>query len=291
MSVASSLYDLCAASARALPPFRGKGRLALALHRRLQRAALTGDPLREVTMRDGSRARWDLRDEAEAMACWLGEADDAVRDALLARVRPDAVVLDIGANVGWWTVPLARRVGARGGRVVAFEPVPANRARLDWAVAANGVARDVEVVPVALGDKPGELGMWLKSAETGATSGTAALVTGEGESHLKVPVMTLDTWEDAHPLPRCDLMKLDIEGAELLMLQGAERFVAKHRPLIFGEFEAYWLTTFGATFLDVAAWAERMNYRMLKWDARRARFEALEKAEVGVQVVLLEPKM
>jgi FkbM family methyltransferase len=291
VSATAALHDRCAALCRALPPFRGKGRLALALHRRLQRAALENGALREVTMRDGSRARWDLRDEAEALACWLGEADDDVRTALLARVRPDAVVLDVGANVGWWTVPLARRVGPAGGRVVAFEPVPENRARLEWAIAANGVQGHVEVVPVALGEQPGELGMWLKSAETGAGSGTAALVTGEGAAHLRVPVTTLDAWGDEHDLPRCDLMKLDIEGAELLMLRGAERFVAKHRPLIFGEFEAYWLTTFGASFLDVAAWAERMRYRMLKWDARRGRFHPLAEVAVGVQDVLLEPQM
>ena len=291
MSAASALYDLLASTSRTLPAFRGKGRLALAVHRGLRGAAVGSASLREVTMRDGSRARWDLRDDSEALACWLGEADDAVRDALRARVRPDAVVLDVGANVGWWTVPLARRIGPAGGRVIAFEPVPDNRARLEWAIAANRVGAHVEVVPVALGDKPGELGMWLKSAETGAGSGTAALVTDGGATHLRVPVTTLDAWGEAHALPRCDLMKLDIEGAELLMLRGAERFVARHRPLIFGEFDAYWLTTFGSTFLDVAAWAGRMRYRMLKWDARRERFFPLTAVEVGVQDVLLEPQM
>ena len=120
-----SLYDRLAALGRATPNFRGKGTLARALHARLRAAALAHDPMREVTMRDGSRARWDLRDDAEAMACWLGEADDDVRDALLARVKPDATVFDVGANVGWWTVPLARRLARGGGRVVAFEPVPA----------------------------------------------------------------------------------------------------------------------------------------------------------------------
>lgn len=285
-----SLYDRLAALGRATPNFRGKGSLARALHLRLGPAAIARDPLREVTMRDGSRARWDLRDEAEALACWLGEADDAVRDALLAMVRPDAVVLDVGANVGWWTVPLARRVGPRGGRVVAFEPVPANRARLEWAIAANRVQAHVEVAPVALGEQPGALGMWLKSEETGAGSGTAALVTGAGPSHLTVPVVRLDDWAADHAVVRCDLMKLDIEGAELLMLRGAERFVARTRPLIFGEFEAYWLSTFGATFRDVAAWAGRNGYAMHRWDPRGGAFVVLEEVREGIQDVLLVPQ-
>lgn len=284
-----SLYDRLAALGRATPNFRGKGTLARALHTRLRAAALARDPMREVTMRDGSRARWDLRDDAEAMACWLGEADDDVRDALLARVKPDATVFDVGANVGWWTVPLARRLARGGGRVVAFEPVPANRARLEWAIAANAVGAQVQVAAVALGDAPGELGMWLKSEETGAGSGTAALVTGDGPSHLRVPVVTLDAWTAEQGLTRCDLMKLDIEGAELMMLRGAERFIAATRPLIFGEFEAYWLSTFGATFVDVAEWAGRNRYAMRRWDARTARFVALEEVREGVQDVLLEP--
>ncbi len=284
-----SLYDRLTALGRATPNFRGKGRLVRALHARLRAAAIARDPMREVTMRDGSRARWDLRDDAEAIACWLGEADDDVRDALLARVKPNAVVFDVGANVGWWTVPLARRLARSGGRVIAFEPVPANRARLEWAIAANGVQANVLVAPVALGDKPGELGMWLKSEETGAGSGTAALVTGDGPTHLTVPVVTLDAWAEEFDITVCDVMKLDIEGAELMMLRGAERFIARTRPLIFGEFEAYWLSTFGATFVDVAAWAQRMRYGMRRWDARTGTFIALAEIREGVQDVLLEP--
>lgn len=283
------LYDRLAALGRATPSFRGKGRLARALHRRLRAHAIARDPMRDVIMRDGSRARWDLRDDAEALACWLGEADDDVRNALLARVKLDAVVFDVGANVGWWTVPLARHLAPGGGRVIAFEPVPANRARLDWAVQANAVQGSVQIVPVALGDKPGELGMWLKSEETGAGSGTAALVTGSGPTHLRVPVVTLDQWAAEQGVVRCDLMKLDIEGAELMMLRGAEQFVAATRPLIFGEFEAYWLSTFDSTFLDVAAWATRMNYRVVKWEPVEGRFVPLTEVAVGVQDVLLEP--
>jgi FkbM family methyltransferase len=285
---AATLYRALARVTRALPPFRGKGRLARAAHARLA-GAIADDPVQEVTMRDGSRARWDLRDAAEAQAFWLGEADDAVRRALLARVAPDAVVLDVGANVGWWTIPLARALGPRGGRVVAFEPVPANRERLRWAIAANGVDRYVDLVDVALGERPGKLGMWLKSSQTGATSGTAALVTGAGPAHVTVAVHRLDDWARERALGRCDLVKLDIEGAELMMLRGAGDFLARTRPLVFGEFDDYWLGTFGASFPDVAEWAEANGYRILRWDARRLRFEPLARAEKGVQDVLLEP--
>lgn len=286
MTFGATIYDAAARLSRALPAFRGKGRLARAMHHRLARG-FARQPMRDVTMRDGSRARWDLRDDAEALAYWMGVADDAVRDDLLRRIAPDSTVLDVGANVGWWTVPLARALPR--GRVLAFEPVPANRERLEWALAANQVTSRVQVVAVALGEQPGELGMWLKSSQTGAGSGTAALVAGDGPAHLKVQVVTLDAWAAEHSLDRCDLIKLDIEGAELMMLRGAEGLIAHHRPLIFGEFDDYWLTTFGASFIDVAAWAERMGYRILKWDAHVTRFIDLPKVRRGVQDVLLVP--
>lgn len=288
MTLAASLYDAVAALSRAVPSFRGKGRLVRALHHRLARAVVAA-PRREVTMRDGSRLQWDLRDDAEALAYWLGVADDAVRRDLLARVPRDATVLDVGANVGWWAVPLARALAPEGGRVIAFEPVPENLERLRWAIGANGVHGSVEVVPVALGERPGELGMWLKSSQTGASTGTAALVTGDGPTHLRVPVHRLDDWAERHALARCDLIKLDIEGAELMMLRGAERFIGRHRPLIFGEFDAYWLGTFGASFADVATWARRLDYEILRWSTHRRRFEPLAEVREGVQDVLLRP--
>ena len=69
-------------------------------------------------------------------------------------------------------VPLARALAPAGGRVIAFEPVPENLERLRWAIDANALQAHVDVVPVALGEQPGELGMWLKSSQTGASSGT-----------------------------------------------------------------------------------------------------------------------
>jgi hypothetical protein len=156
MTLGESFYDAAAGLARALPSFRGKGRLARALHHRLA-PAFAARPMRDVIMRDGSRARWDLRDDAEALAYWLGVADDAVRGELLGRIPPDSTVLDVGANVGWWTVPLARSLPR--GRVIAFEPVPANRERLEWALAANEVGSRVQVVAIALGEATGEFRM------------------------------------------------------------------------------------------------------------------------------------
>ena len=154
--------------------------------------------------------------------------------------------------------------------MVAFEPVPSNRARLDDAVSLNGVESVVRVESVALGETAGEVGMWLKSSVTGATTGTAA-VTREG-GHLRVPMCTLDQWMEQSALPRLDFMKLDIEGAELLLLRGAGETVQRHRPLVLAEFEGYWMSTFGITRVDAESWATAHRYGFFHWDRYSRRF-------------------
>lgn len=280
----SVCYDGAARLTRSLPHFRGKWQVVDRLHRALLPLRGAGDDLRTVRMKDGSLMTWSLRDAAEGRAVWLGMWDDHLRDAVFARLAPDAVVLDIGASVGAWTVPMARRLRAEG-RVYAFEPVPANRARLEQSVAANALD-NVAICALAMGDGTRQVDMWLRSSQTGANSGTAAVVpTGTG--HLTVSMRALDDWATEQDLQRLDFIKLDVEGAEFLVLAGAERVLARFRPLILAEFDAYWMSTHGRTAADVTQWAAARDYRMLRWDRHRRAF--LPSNAPGDEETLLVP--
>lgn len=283
-TVGTLLYDGAARSARSLPHFRGKWHVVDWLHRALLPLRSAGDDLRTVRMKDGSLMTWNLRDSDEGRAAWLGIWDDFIRAAVFARLAPGAVILDVGASVGAWTVPMARRLNAAG-HVYAFEPVPANRRRLERAVACNGL-RNVTVSPLALGDGSRQVDMWLRSSQTGADSGTAAVVlTGTG--HLTVSMCPLDDWALQTGLERLDFIKLDVEGAEFLVLAGAEQALTRFRPLILAEFDAYWISTHGRTSTDVARWAVDHDYRMLRWDRRHRRFAPSEVP--GAEETLLVP--
>ena len=171
------------------------------------------------------------------------------------------------------------------GHVYAFEPVPANRARLEQAVAANALD-NVSVSPFAMGDGSRHVDMWLRSSQTGAGTGTAAVVpTGTG--HLTVSMKRLDEWCVELGLPRLDFIKLDVEGAEFIVLEGAEQVLARHRPLILAEIDAYWISTHERTAEDVVRWASAHDYRMLSWDRRRRRFRLSDWP--GDQETLLVP--
>ena len=267
------VYDGAARLSRSLPHFRGKWQVVDLLNRVLLPLRGRGDDLRTVRMKDGSLMTWNLRDPAEGRAVWLGVWDDFIRDAVFAHLAPGAVILDVGASVGAWTVPLARRLGGAG-RVYAFEPVPPNRERLKRAIESNAL-RNVTVSPLALGDDTRQVEMWLRSSTTGSDSGTAAVVpTGTG--HLTVSMRTLDDWAAEVGLQRLDLIKLDVEGAEFFVLAGAERILRRFRPIILAEFDEYWISTHGRTIADVTRWAAEHDYRMLRWDRHRRCFSPVD---------------
>ena len=276
-------YDETARLARSLPHFRGKWQVVEFLNRALLPLRGAANDLCTVRMKDGSLMTWNLRDPAEGRAAWLGLYDDFMRDAIFAELHAGAVIVDVGANVGAWTVPMARRRDIAG-HVYAFEPVPANRRRLDQAIAANALS-NVTVSAFALGDSSREVDMWLKSGQTGADSGTAAVVPA-GEGHLTVTMCPLDDWAERTQLARLDFIKIDVDGAEFMVLAGAERVVARFRPLILAEFDEYWISTHGRSAMDVTAWARTHDYRMLGWKRRRRRFE-LSDAPDGDDMLLV----
>jgi FkbM family methyltransferase len=133
------------------------------------------------------------------------------------------------------------------------EPFPASAAALEGVISATGTRHLVEPVAVALGAAPGTATM------------SEELFTGNnrisGEGALLVPVDTLDRLADAQGLTRLDLLKIDVEGAEAEVIQGASRTIARHRPLVVFE---NWLEADGrvdvAPFLALEAIAPHSFY-------------------------------
>lgn len=183
----------------------------------------------ELSFRDttGHLRVIDLRDELEAR--WFaGERGVGLPPEVLARVRPGDLVVDAGANIGVITGQLADKVGPAG-RVHAFEPLPRNIARLERLREENGLSQ-VTVHPVALGAVAGTAELRLPGVGGGAYASFTASWIDEGR--LEVDVRTVDGELDgAAP----SLMKIDVEGFEYQVLQGACQTLAEHRPLLFLE--------------------------------------------------------
>ena len=155
-----------------------------------------------------------------------------VHPAVLGFLSPGAVVIDIGANLGEWTVPLARAVGPVG-RVLAIEPTPRTAAALEATLAANAL-RHAEVLRCAISDHDGtaEFAVPLVTSAR-IDSGTARLGAARaGYEALHVPTRSLDSLAPERGLDRLDLIKIDVEGHERQVLEGAASTLERRRPVL-----------------------------------------------------------
>jgi FkbM family methyltransferase len=165
---------------------------------------------------------------------------------LKARLAPDAVVADVGANIGVVAALLSGLCPT--GHVYAFEPVAENYAHLAANVAVNGL-ENVTAQQVALFDVDGEIEVEYDAVYPGGSH--------VGEGGTAVPALRFDTWAHRQGLDRLDLVKVDVEGAELAVLDGAAETLRRFRPIVVIECNPVTLARFGGT--GYAALLRRMR--------------------------------
>lgn len=140
-------------------------------------------------------------------------------DTMLRYITPDNIVLDIGAHVGTTVIPLAKS----SRKVHAFEPVSENRKYLYKNLEQNGIT-NVQVHECALGAKNGTVTMI-----TPDSANTGAFEIKEGGA---VPLKTLDSLN----LGQVDFIKIDVEGHEPEVFEGAKNTIKQYKPTVFFEF-------------------------------------------------------
>lgn len=156
--------------------------------------------------------------------CWLGSYEFDKRLLFERTITQGSIVFDIGGHVGFYTLLSSELVGSNG-RVFVFEPVTRNLFYLKKHLRLNH-AKNVVVVEAAVSDKSG-----LVSFDEGPNSSTGHIVATNGR--LQVKAVALDELISAGEIPTPDYMKIDIEGAEALALEGAKSMLAEFHPTIF----------------------------------------------------------
>ena len=189
-------------------------RLALFL-RRIAISMLGGKPL-DVT-RYGARMRLHpYNNNCEKKVLFTPQFFDPEERAILERRLPqDCVFLDIGANVGAYALCVAAFSGP-GARIVAVEPQPDVFDRLSYNIAQNPF-HTIKAVACAVADKAGELTLFIDPRNRGESS-LRIVGTNEG-ARITVPAVPLLDLLNAEGLTHVDALKLDVEGAEVLILE------------------------------------------------------------------------
>ncbi len=148
--------------------------------------------------------------------------------------KTNDVVVDVGANIGEWTLAVARAVGG-GGRVLAFEPVPHVADALRKTISANRLSH-VEIFELALAEANGTRGFSVERENTG---GSRLDVMSDDARRtfdsITVKTARFDDVLSTDQLTRLDLMKIDVEGFELAVLDGAQDAIRRFRPAILME--------------------------------------------------------
>lgn len=196
-----------------------------------------------------------------------GSYEPTVLAALQSRLGPGSVSFDVGANIGAVTLVLSRL--SPGGAVFAFEPAPANFAYLRRNLADNGAA-NVVAEALALYDENGPVPF-----EVSEVYPAGSHVTAGDEATTFVEGVRLDDYVERRGVERVDLVKLDVEGAEMRALRGAQRTLARFRPDLVVEVNPVALRRFHrVSFRDLAALLRSSGYSLFAVDAR-GRSEAV----------------
>jgi FkbM family methyltransferase len=183
----------------------------------------------------------------------LGTWQPSIQAALGILIREGATFYDVGANVGFFSVIGARLAGPAG-KVVCFEPVPDNFRQIRHNAMLNGFS-NIEVVETALGSVNGERPFWTSAEPTWGKLASTAKVPDKLTGEIKVAVKRLDGILASTDLRSPQVIKIDVEGAEVDVLSGALETLRACRPRLLIELHG--------TNAEVANFLSELDYKAL----------------------------
>ena len=192
----------------------------------------------------------------------FGTYEPELRRVIEAVLSEGGVAVDVGANVGWHTLLMARRVGLQG-RVLAAEANASVRARLEQNLGLNSFTQ-VEILPYAIADTEGTVD-FLGPDAYDVDSGTGRMVAvqeGTQPGATRVETRSLDAIVAARRIDKLDLIKIDVEGFEWPVLLGAKDTIAKFRPHVLFEFDDAYVSRGGGGPTVMAEFFAEHRYRL-----------------------------
>jgi FkbM family methyltransferase len=176
---------------------------------------------------------------------------------LLDHVSADDVFVDIGAHIGTFTIPVAKKLGTRG-KVLAIEGRGETFSILVRNVGANGLAHKVQPLCAIVGEGSKQK---LQRVDVDGNTGAGFYTPDDTSEQKAVDTRTLIS---AYGFARPDFLKIDVEGMELNILRSIAPIIVAHRPKLYVEVVADQLTRFGASISDLDAFLRSFGYRFYR---------------------------
>jgi FkbM family methyltransferase len=193
--------------------------------------------------------------------------------ACIEACRGKRCVIDIGAHIGLVSMPAAS-VLADGGRVICFEPAGANRQLLRRHLELNGFAQCSTIEELLVGERDLDRVPFFEMATASGMNSIARGAVGDNYNQAERTQITLDTYCDRNRLEP-EIVKIDVEGAELAVLRGGRHVLSRCRPQIFLSVHPRHIEALGETVDALAALIAELGYDCRSCDGRRVETFAL----------------
>lgn len=219
-----------------------------------------------VTNFDGNlTAMLCLNEHMQSQIFWNGYYSRDIVLLLDKILQPGMVAVDVGANIGEITMAAAHRVGPIG-KVFAFEPMSSLYARLQQHLEVNGMSQ-VTAVKCGLSEQAGSAQLYSaaeKYYDGTENSGLGTLYASNSRATPTeiIEIDTLDKFIEGCDLTQVDLIKIDVEGAELSVLKGASTVLACFHPYIIIEIQDEMSGEAGYEATDILEFLEQLDYRL-----------------------------
>lgn len=171
-----------------------------------------------------------------------------------------SVFIDVGANIGFISTYVISVLPDT--KIFAFEPGENQRKLFEKTVSENRLS-NITVIGKALGDAVGEVTFHVHDPRQAALDGLHDTHRRGLTTPVKVPMTTLDSWWESAGKPKISVIKIDTEGAELLVLRGAQTCISICKPVIFLEIEPLNLAAYPYNEKDIKSYIENMGYSLV----------------------------
>jgi FkbM family methyltransferase len=206
------------------------------------------------------------------------------------KTKDHPVFIDIGANLGLISLYMQRHIPSV--RIYAFEPGIQQRSLFGLTITKNKLEDKIQLFPYAVSDK-NEITNFTTYEDATDGAGDGLLNTGRVHKNIRmIPVetITIDTFMSRHQISQVDVIKIDIEGAELLAFNGAKETIRHHRPIIHFELNPLNLRSYPHTAEDVITFLTNHNYIIYDLEGNECTHQTVQELMKKDDVFMALPK-
>ncbi len=247
----------------------------------------------EVVFKDGLRMRFRPDDTRSVPSVTVNHGAYEPKEvaALTTLASQSRVILDIGANAGFMSLKMARALSSDAARIHAFEPVPSTYAELVTNIGLNELTARISAHPCALGERPGKVKFYVPAFHGSVAASGRALFASDENREVEVDMRTLDDFCQGESIDRIDLVKCDVEGAEIFALRGGMKVLERTRPVLMLEMLRKWARAYDYHPDDIIRLLTPLGYRCFSLGERElVEHAAIDEACVATNFFFLDPE-